>query len=317
MNSEIFAEWLRRQKHNVYKTQSSYWYDAGPHVLQAFPYNRIITPDDWEIKNLMLKHRIIALRYSAPADFHEGKISYHIVLDRSYELSLLNQKTRNGVKRGLERFKVEEISFDRLANEGWILQEDTLARQRRKGSMSRKQWELLCKSAKGLPGFHAFGAVSGGELAGAVIVSRIDDVYTVPYAMSHCRFLQDHVNNALFYSVSCELLRRENVKGIFYTVQSLDAPPKVDEFKLRMGFELKMVRQVVVMHPLLKPIITPSVYSLNRNLLNLFPSSSLLAKSEGMIRFHLEGRRPLKEQIWPECLNEKMILSDTKNIKAG
>ena len=37
MNSETFAEWLRRQGHRVYRTASSYWYEAGPRVLQAFP----------------------------------------------------------------------------------------------------------------------------------------------------------------------------------------------------------------------------------------------------------------------------------------
>jgi hypothetical protein len=310
MNAEVFAEWLRRQGHKIYKTPSSYWYNAGPHVLQAFPYHWIISPEEGEIRELMLKNRIIALRYSAPTDHYEGKMSYHIVLNKCYDLTLLNQKTRNGVKRGMERFTVEEISFDRLATEGWILQEDTLVRQNRRGSMSQKQWELLCRSAKNLPGFHAFGAISGGELGGAVIVCRIDDVFAVPFAMSHCRFLQDHVNNALFFSVSCELLKRKSVNGIFFTVQSLDAPAKVDEFKLRMGFDPKMVRQNVVIHPYLKPLITPSVYSLNRRLLNRFPSSSLLAKSEGMMRFHLEGRRPADEQIWPECLREATAWSE-------
>jgi len=264
----------------------------------------------------MLKNRIIALRYSAPIDYPEGKMSYQIALGKCYDLALLNQKARNGVKRGLELFRVEEISFERLAGEGWILQEDTLIRQKRKGSMTRKQWELLCLSAKDLQGFHAFAATCNGELAGAVIVCRIDDMYTVPYALSHCRFLQNHVNNALFFSISCDLLKRENVQGIFFTVQSLDAPPKLDEFKLRMGFDPKMVLQNVVFNPYLKPLITPAIYSLNRKLLMQFPSNSLLAKSEGMIRFHLEGRRPVNEQIWPDCIQDLAGRSD-RGLRAG
>jgi hypothetical protein len=312
MNAEIFAEWLRRQGHKVYRTKSSYWYDAGPRVLQAFPYHWIIAPDYSEIRDVMMKHRILAIRYSAPLGYKEGKVSYHIVLDTCYNLALLKQKARNGVKRGLERFKIEEISFERIASEGWILQEDTLVRQNRKQSMDQKQWELICRSAKDLPGFHVFAAICGDELAAAVIVCRIDDVFCVPYAMSHCRFLGDHVNSALFFSVSCELLKKEGIRGIFFTVQSLDAPVNVDEFKLRMGFEPKPVRQNVAVHPYLKPFITPAVHFLNRKLLERFPANPILAKSEGMLRFHLEGRLPVKEQSCPDFLKEGIEMLEKK-----
>jgi hypothetical protein len=306
MNADTFAEWLVNQGHMVYRTASSYWYDAGPRILQAFPYHWIITPDKKEIRALMLKHGIIALRYSSPLDYPEGMISYHIVQQKCYNLETLPSRTRNGVKRGLSHFTVEQISFERLAGDGWVLQHDTLKRQNRQKSMKQKEWERLCRAAIGIPGFETFAATSDGELAAAVIVCRIDDVLNVPYAVSHSRFLRSHVNNALFYSVCCELLKREDVSGIFFTVQSLDAPANVDEFKLRMGFEPKAVRQTVVIHPLLKPFINSTVYSLSRKLMEHYPSNPHLAKSEGMLRFHLEGRRPIKEQTWPDCLRKEM-----------
>lgn len=314
MDAEVFAEWLKRQGHKIYRTSSSYWYDAGPHVLQAFPYHWLITPDDREIKTLLLNHRILALRFSAPADYYAGKISYHIVLNKDYDLNLLGTKARNGVKCGLKNFMIERISFDRLAGEGWELQHDTLLRQNRERSMTRKEWELLCRSANDLPGFEAFAAISGNELAAAVIVCQVGDVYSVPFAMSHCRFLRRHVNNALFYSVSNELLNREDTKKIFFTVQSLDAPPDVDEFKLRMGFEPKIVRQNVVFHPFLKPFIRTAVYSLNRKLLEHYPENPFFAKSEGMMRFYLEGRRPVKEQNWPVLIKEESRLLDSNAL---
>ena len=120
MNAETFAEWMRRQGHQVIRTASSYWYDAGPHVLQAFPYHWLITPDEKEIRDLMVKHGIAALRYSTPLDFPNGMVSYHVVLNRPYKFEMLRSHTRNGVKRGLEHFKVERISFERLATDiGW------------------------------------------------------------------------------------------------------------------------------------------------------------------------------------------------------
>ena len=303
MNAEVFEEWLRRQGHQVYRTASSYWYDAGPRVLQAFPYHWLITPDKKEIRDLMMRRGIIALRYSTPLDFPEGKVSYHVVIHMPYELNSLKSQTRNGVKRGLEHFQLEQISFERLATEGWALQYDTLVRQDRLRSMKQVDWERLCCSAEGLPGFEAWAATSQGELAGAVIICRIDDVFEVPYAMSRSCHLSNHVNNVLFYSISCELLKRKGMSGVFFTVQSLDAPADVDEFKFRMGFEPKAVRQRVEFHPLLSPFAMPVVHTWFQKLLRRDPSNPFLAKAEGMFHFHVEGRYPLAQQTWPECLS--------------
>jgi hypothetical protein len=302
MNAETFATWLRRQRYQVYRTASSYWFNAGPRVLQAFPYHWQITPGRNETDILMLKHGIVALRYSTPLDALKGKVSYHVVLRQPYELEMLRSQARNSVKCGLSHFKMEQISFERLAAEGWVLQQDTLARQDRLRSMTQQGWERLCLAGLGLPGFETWAATSNGELAGAVIICRIDDVFNVPYAMSHSKFLCDHVNNALFFFISRELLSRSGVKGIFFTVQSLDAPANVDEFKFRMGLSPIPVCQKVEFHPLLRPFVTPAARAWVLHLLKRDPSSPLLAKAEGMVRLHVEGKLPMTEQVWPTCI---------------
>ena len=320
MNAETFAEWMRRQGHPVYRSDSSYWYEAGPRVLQAFPYHWLITPDQKEIRNLMLRYGVIALRYSTPLDSPQGRVSYHVVLHKPYCLEMLKSQARNGVKNGLNHFKVEQISFERLATEGWVLQQDTLARQDRLRSMQQADWERLCRAAHGLPGFEAWAATFHGELAGAVILCRIDDVFNVPYAMSHSRFLSDHVNNAIFYSVSCEMLDRDHVNGIFFTVQSLDAPTNVDEFKFRMGLEPKAVRQRVDFHPFLELLALPVTHAFIRKLLQRDPTNPSLAKAEGMLRFHVEGKHPITEQTWPKCLaiqEEEFSKSHSKDVPAS
>jgi hypothetical protein len=310
MNADIFSEWLTRQGYRIYRTESSYWYNAGPMVLQAFPYHWLINPGKEELRNLMLNNPVLALRYSSPFISDGGKVSYHIVQNSCYDLNIINCKARNGVKRGLENFRIENITFERLAKEGWYLQYDTLLRQNRQGSMMKQNWEKLCLAASDLPGFEVFAALSGYELAAAAIVCRIDNIYSVPFAMSHCRFLRQHVNNALFYSMICDLLKRENISGIFFTVQSLDAPANVDEFKLRMGLEPKMIRQHVVMHPFIRPFISKPVHYLTDKLHKLYPSSNYLAKTEGILRFHLEGRNPVNRQYLPDCLKDDIRLSE-------
>lgn len=312
MNAETFAEWLRRQGHKVVRTASSYWYDAGPRVLQAFPYHWLIEPAESEIRSLLLTRGIAALRYSTPLHAPQGKVSYHVVLRPPYTLEMLRSQARNGVRRGLSRFGVERITFERLAEEGWSLQADTLARQERTRSMDQAEWQRICRAAEGLPGFEAWGATCDGELAAALLTARVDDRWCVPYALSHSRFLREHVNNALFYTVSCDLLAREGVAELFFTLQSLDAPESVDEFKFRMGLQPVPVRQRVVFHPLFRPLATERSHAFllrrldrdrgDRASAGRPQESPLLAKAEGMLRFHLGGRRAAEEQEWPACL---------------
>lgn len=303
INPNFFAEWMQRQGHKVIRTQSSYWYDAAPHVLQAFPYHWLIQPSTEELSGLLHHNGIVALRYSTPVANPVGMISYHVVLNPPYNLELLRAQARNGVKKGMSCFQVENISLDRLADEGWILQHDTLERQERTGSMSRSEWQRTCLSAKGLPGFEAWGALSAnGELAGALLTCQIDDTCYVPYALSHRNFLRDHVNNVLFFVVCCNLLSRAGITGIFFCLHSLDAPESVDEFKFRMSFTAKPVRQRVVFHPFLSKITNQTTHSLLVRSVKKFPGSRLLAKGEGMLRFYIKGKQPLQDQDWPECL---------------
>ena len=157
MNADIFAEWLRRQGHRVVRTPSSYWYEAGPRVFQALPYHWLIQPLTEELRALTLGRGIAALRYSTPLNAPQGMVSYHVVLRGRYNLETLHAQARNGVRRGLCRFQVERIAFERLAGEGWSLQASTLERQGRNRSMNQAEWQRICRAAHDLPGFEAWG----------------------------------------------------------------------------------------------------------------------------------------------------------------
>jgi hypothetical protein len=106
------------------------------------------------------------------------------------------------------------------------------------------------------------------------------------------------------------MLNRDGVRNIFFTVQSLDAPANVDEFKFRMGFEFKPVRQQVDFHPFASPFATPTTHAWTQKALERDPSNPFLAKAEGMLHFHVEGKRSISEQTWPECLaSQKGVLA--------
>jgi len=325
MDTKTYLEWLQRQGHHIYQSQSSYWYDAGPRVVQAFPHHKLIKPSEQELNKLLIKNGLLALRYSLPVNSLKGMASYHVVLHEPYDFESLPRQARSSIKKGMNNFQVQQIPFERLAEEGWVLQQDTLDRQGRLKSMNQSDWRKICLSASGLPGFEAWSAISFGELAAAQIIARVGNTACVPYAICHRKFLRDHVNNVLFFTVSKDLLSRSGITNIFYCLHSLDAPTSVDQFKNRMNLLFKPVLQRVKFHPLLSPFINLQTYQFIQGFSIKNPNSSFFAKAEGMARFYLNGKKPLDEQEWPEFVSqhkEKIIdslskLSDHKIVKKG
>lgn len=303
MNPDILAEWFRRQGQQVVRTSSSYWVDQGSRALQAFPYHWLIEPDQSEFNELLKKYRAITLRYSTPLSAQSGYVSYHAILkDAAFELANLGKRTRKNVRRGLDFFCVEPISFECLATEGFLLQLDTLDRQGRKLDLEHSKWKTLCFAASDLPGFEAWGAMLDGKLAASALIFQMDNCYYVLYQQSLSQYLSENVNNALTFAITQNLVKRPETKSIFYGLHSLDAPSSLDEFKFRMGYIAKPVRQRVVFHPWLGLFANNFSHAIVQRLLHQNKGNPKLSKAEGILRFYLEGCLPLEEQNWPECL---------------
>jgi hypothetical protein len=222
-----------------------------------------------------------------------------------YGLYKLGKWARKNVRRGLKNCSVESISFDYLANEGWVLQLDTLDRQGRRLNLDRDVWRLRCQSALDLPGFKAWGAFVGRCLAASVITFDMDDCCYMLYQQCHRDYLSEHVNNALSYTVTQTMITRPEIKRILYGLHSLDAPQSVDEFKFRMGYIPQPVRQRVVFHPLFRPLANRRSHDLLKKLSSKYPCNPILAKAEGLIRFYLQGHLELRAQPWPDCLADR------------
>jgi hypothetical protein len=303
MTPEVFAEWLRCQGQQVLRTASAYWHGQGPRVFQAFPYRWIVRPSEEELKGLLREHGIIAVRYSTALDAPLGCLSYHVVYEKpTYDFEDLGKRTRKHVRRGLRNCAVEQVPFELLAREGWALQQDTLERQGRDVRLSREDWRRRCESAATLPGFEAWGALVEGALAASLITFQMGDCCYLLHQQCRQEFLTVNVNNALSFVVTKTLRGRPGVRTIFYGLHSLDAPPSTDEFKLRMGYTAKPVRQRVVFHPQWAPVFNPVTHALLKFMKRLRPGNPMLSKAEGMVRFYIEGKRPAEQQRMPEPL---------------
>lgn len=303
MNSDIFTEWLRQQGQHVVITESSCWHSQGPRVYQAFPYHWIIQPSKEELSSFLRQTKAIGLRYSTPIDADIGQISYHAVYEQAtYDINNLGKWARKNVRIGLRSCTIEPIPFERMAEEGWLLQIDTLERQGRKLNLDQGAWRRRCLSAGNLPGFEGWGALVDGKLAASVITFQMANCCYMLYQQCHRDYLSKHINNALSFVVTQEMIKRPEIHSILYGLHSLDAPASVDEFKFRMGYAAKPVRQRVVFHPWIAPLINSTSHTIVQRLHNWLPKNPTLAKTEGVLRFYLEGNQPLSNQHWPECL---------------
>jgi hypothetical protein len=290
------------------RTPSSYWYEVSSRVYQAFPYHQVIEPTEEELSLLLRKNLAIGLRYSTPISAPIGCISYHVVYDEpSYTMDRLDRRSRQNVRAGFKNCRVESISFERLAEDGWLLEKDTQARQGRRVKQSEQKWHKRCMAAADLAGFEAWGALVDGRLGAALLTFQMEDCCEMISQQCHRDYLGARVNNALTFSVTQTMINRANIQSVFYALHSLDAPASVDQFKFRMGYTAKPVRQRVVFNPFLQSVFNAGSYALVKWLASRQPNNASLAKSEGIIRFYLEGRRLPTEQCWPECLADRKI----------
>jgi hypothetical protein len=314
MNAEIFAEWLRRQGHTVARTETSYWYNAGPRVFQAFPFHWLIRPTEEELNDFLRREHALGLRYSTSIESRQGCVSYHAVYNQqAYSLEGLDRRSRQNIRSGLRNCQVQEISIDRLAEEGWLLEKDTANRQNRDVQITKDSWRRKYIAAADLSGFEAWGALVGDRLVASILAFQMGD--TVELISQQCDrdFLKAKVNNALAYSVTRNMINRPGISSLFYTLQSLDADASVDEFKFRLGYTPVPVRQRVVFHPWISPLVNRASHAGLKWLRKRCQGDTLIRKAEGMARFYLSGKSSAREQDWPECLSgaKEKVLSNS------
>jgi hypothetical protein len=277
--------------------------ENGLRVFQAFPYHRVISPSHEELDILFTHHSAVGLRYSTPWNAPHGIASYHVIYTQhQFPLTSLHKKARYDVRKGMEAARIEPISFDRLESEGWSLRAETLVRQGRPGVETGAEWQTLCRSAQGLQGFEAWGAIVKGRLAASLIAFTGEGCCSILYQQSRTEYLPLGINNALTYVFTNETLKHPGPPYVFYGLHSLDAPPSVDQFKFRMGYRARPVKQSVIFHPSVRPLINCVTHALVRAGLRLRPGNYILSKAEGMLRFHLQGRLPLSQQTLPPAL---------------
>ena len=139
-----------------------------------------------------------------------------------------------------------------MAAHGREVNDDTL---RRIHLRDPYPWDVYWRAAAQSACVEVWGAFVDGALAAYLVGVLADRCCELLVARSSSQLLRFYPNNALLYTVVREMLGRAEIDQVFFGVESLEDYDGIDTFKLSMGFAKSPIRQRVVLHPLLRPIL--------------------------------------------------------------
>ncbi len=234
--------------HRIVVADGVTWYDVQPRVLMTFPYHRTASVDEATLTRLMKEHSLRALRYPTEPSGFGFSSTVAILADRDYGLASLHAKARNQTRRGLENCTVERIDALVLLRRGMPLNEDTARRQGiRNQYMDPGYWARFCAAVDQSSEVETWGAFWRGQLAAFLVSVEADGwvEWIVNHSLTEAR--QAYANNALVYEAARHYLGPAGREGIGYGLGSLEPTPELDHFKIRMGWQLRPIRQRLVL----------------------------------------------------------------------
>jgi hypothetical protein len=285
MDAEQFAQFFARQGYGTVKTESGWWYKIHPGCWQSIPYHQVAEPGPAEIRRLFFRHGALLIRFfpgSGP-----GTLPGHIWVReaRDYDLPAVESKTRNQVRRGLEKNELGRIDWTALGTAGWQLIQETAGRQARQADFAdQRQWERYCAAAAGIEDFEAWGAFGAGGLAAFLVGAQVGGYYYILHQASRTADLKNYPNNALIYRVTKLKLNDPAIRAVSYGLESIEDTPGLRNFKHRMGFERRPLHQKIVINPLAPWLKSNAAKTVVLHLLKYYPQNNYLRKISALLQ---------------------------------
>jgi hypothetical protein len=284
MEPEQFAQFFARQGYRTLKTESSLWYGIHPLCWQSIPYHNVAEPSAAEIRRLFFRHFSLLIRFFP--ERRQGTLPGHIwVCDcRDYDFAALETKTRNQVRRGLEKNELERIDFALLAQAGWELIRDTAGRQARDADFAdQPEWERYCAAAAEIQDFEAWGAFGHGRLAAFLVGANVAGYYYILHQASRTADLKNYPNNALIYLVTKLKMSDPKIQAVSYGLDSIEDTQGLKNFKQRMGFYRRPLNQKILINPMGKWLKSKVAKTVIMHLFKYYPQNNYLRKIAALL----------------------------------
>jgi len=252
MTGAAWARFMELRGWKVIEGAGSFWQQFHQGCYISFPLHIPIDPEAAELDALLRSKHALCLRYSSvrPSGLPGG---IYVVRDKNFGLASINSKARGKLRRGLERCEIKPVDADLLAREGFLLNRETMNRQRRfeREFGEPKRWKRFVEAVRRSSNISVLGAFADGRLNSYAVLHREDDWIYLLYQMSLTAGLQNAANTALHYEV-CRLIAGVGVEAICSGPIPL-APGRLHSFKTQMGMTVLPQTFAFRFHPAIAP----------------------------------------------------------------
>lgn len=277
------AHFYALQGHRLLRSPDGWWVNLQPFSFLFLPFHRVVDLRPSEIQKVFWLGPALLLRYQKTGGEVGREGGIFLCSEKDYSLQSLDSKARNQTRRGLEKCRVERIEFQALAESGLGLLVDTHQRQGRSVPLGvKKKWNRLCAAGAATPGLEAWGSFVENRLAAFIVGANVEDCFYILHQGSDSTFLGSYPNNALLFTITQTKLSEPTMNSLNYGLKSLDPTPGLDKFKVQMGYELIARREVIEIHPILRPALALGGKSLLRMLARRYPGSDIWRKAQSV-----------------------------------
>src|SRR5262245_1214194 len=291
----VLAHFLELRGRRIVKACGSLWYTVPGRFLMSLPYQKMLDPAPEELRRMIRETGAFGARF--PSQSWSGLESgLYVLRQRNYDIGSLHPKHRPRVRHGLQHFEVRLAEKAQLLDQGYALNLNTMARQRRYDPEfgDPRRWARLVEAAFACPGVSFPAVFSGSRLAAYMVTCREHRWLHILHQMSRQEDLANFPNHLLTYTVTERASKDESLDAICYGYQPLFAADGLHEYKLRFRYELVPCQSSIQLHPVVRPLLTNAITRTLMRLARLvWPGNQYLETAQSV----LKGGRSSRPEI--------------------
>ncbi|MHC4158228.1 MAG: hypothetical protein ACYSSO_04025 [Planctomycetota bacterium] len=299
-----FFDYLKRTKQpcDISTDRTQVWFYGAAGELIRIPLECLEPVEPARLQDLLRQRGVWVVSYLLDGDeSHPPNCFDYVCRDSTYSIEKLHAYARRDIRRGLRSFTVRLCTWEELEEKGFAAEADTAARHGYAAPLPEGLKRKISQQ-RGSPFFEIWGAWDGDDLTAWLQLAKIGNWATIDVVRSCTKSLRLCPNNALLYAVTRRILVEEKREYISYGLSSSQVSVdqlSMHKYKIRMGYEALPLHRVFVVHPLLRPLLTPRAVSwMWEKAAALIPKSKTLRKVAGMSKL-LSGREK-KALAWAE-----------------
>lgn len=236
MNTEQFVEFHRACGATCIRTANTYWLLKKEGVAVSLPTLEDAFPSRAEVKEVLMSGAK-AVRFNTTGPWAPNATEF-LLRTAPYTLEVIQQKSRNQVRRGLDRCEVRTPAESDMMDVAFDIKVQTFTRQGREDVVGeRESWRRYVKVLLSTPDVMPFGAYAEGRMVAYCFVLVICGKLVLYHPFMDRQYSKFYPMNAMVFTAINQSRDRFGPLPVSYGFGSIWSIDSLDHFKLGMGFE--------------------------------------------------------------------------------